>query len=233
MISLDGYLDFARRRPGPAFKVYDTVNMGEGIVHHSMEGWFGGSMAELDKPERQASWMFSIDLAGQLWQHYPITASCWASGNGLANTHWWSIELEGLYSMPINDAQLATLRRLHSEWSLWKGKPITRTGDLYSKSMWEHREVDTLISPNAGDTSCPSERYARAWAELSQEDDMTKDEVKQLIADALAEFGNTDTDDRLRDVAAKRNRLLTLAVTPDVATVDAAIVALTAAGIIV
>lgn len=175
----DGWLDLAQKWPGPEFKVYDTVNGGYGIVWHSMEGWFGGSMAELAKPERQASWMFSIDFFGALWQHYPITASCWASGNGLANTQWWSVELEGLYTMPINDAQLATAQRLIAEWAAWRGASPTRTGDIWTKNMWEHREVDVLATPNAGETACPSERYARLWAAL--EDDMADPRVDALI----------------------------------------------------
>ena len=179
MTIYDNWLNWASVRPGPLNKKYDTMNGGYGIVWHSMEGWFTGSMAELDKPDRQASWMFSIDLAGTLFQHYPITASCWASGNGLANTQWWSVELEGLYTMPINDAQLATAQRLIAEWAAWRGASPTRVGDLWTKSMWEHREVDVLATPNAGETACPSERYTRLWAAL--EDDMADPGVDALI----------------------------------------------------
>lgn len=180
-ISPDGWLIGVTRRPGPEFKTYDTVNLGEGIVWHSMEGWWDGSMRELDRPERQASWMFSISLDGSLAQHYPITASCWASGNGLANTHWWSVETEGLFSMPLNEVQVKTARWLIGEWAAWKGKPVSREGDLYTKSMWEHREVDTLITPNGGDTACPSERYQPLWAALAGEEDMDEAKVNELI----------------------------------------------------
>lgn len=146
-----------------------------------MEGWMAGSMAELDKVARQASWMFSIDLNGYLYQHYPITASCWASGNGLANCQWWSVELEGTYSMPINEAQLATALRLIEEWKALKGREATRVGDFWSKTMWEHREVDTLATPNAGETGCPSERYAPLWAAL-EGDDMPDPRLDEVIA---------------------------------------------------
>lgn len=179
MITPDGWVSWALRRPGPANKLYSTTNGGHGIVWHSMEGWMAGSLAELDKPERQASWMFSIGLDGILYQHYPITASCWASGNGLANRQWWSVELEGIYSMPINAAQLATALRLIEEWKVLKGREVTRVGDFWSKTMWEHREVDTLATPNAGETGCPSERYAPLWAAL--EGDMPDPRLDEVI----------------------------------------------------
>lgn len=179
MITPDGWVSWALRRPGPANKLYSATNGGHGIVWHSMEGWMAGSMRELDKPERQASWMFSIDLDGHLWQHYPITASCWASGNGLANTQWWSVELEGTRDMPINDMQQAAAVALINEWVALKGRDATRHGDLWSKTMWEHREVDTLATPNAGDTACPSERYAPLWAVL--EGDMPDPRLDEVI----------------------------------------------------
>lgn len=187
-ISADGFVDWAERRPGPAFKVYNTINIGVGVVWHSMEGWYEGSLRELDNPERQASWQFSLKLDGTLVQHYPITASCWSSGNGLANTHWWSVELEGLFSMPINEEQACTAGYLIEEWEAWSGQVATRQGDLLAlafggtlRTMLEHREVDTLATPNAGDTACPSERYAPLWAAL--EDDMTRKELLDTLVE--------------------------------------------------
>ena len=58
-ISKDGWFDWAERVPGPANKLYADINTGAGIACHSMEGWYAGSLAELMKPERGASWMFS------------------------------------------------------------------------------------------------------------------------------------------------------------------------------
>lgn len=199
------WIDWAEREPGPEWKVYDTVNGGYGIVWHSMEGWYAGSMAELHKVERQASWMFSIKLDGALVQHYPVTASCWASGNGLANTQWWSVELEGVSTMPINDAQMATAKRLIGEWQAYRrAKDLldvaTRVGNLWTKTMWEHREVDTIAVPNAGETACPSERYARLWAVIDtlnkpKEADMTDNERALLLTLATVLFGRADGQD--------------------------------------
>jgi hypothetical protein len=174
------WIDWAERFTGPPGKMYAQRNEGAGIVHHSMEGWYAGSMGELMRTERPASWMFSIKLDGTLVQHYPITASCWASGNAFANTRWWSVELEGTAAMPINDDQLRTALRLIADWTAWSGKEATRAGDLDTRTLWEHREVATLAEPNAGPTSCPSERYARLWAAL--EDEMPDPRVDALVA---------------------------------------------------
>lgn len=189
-IDASGWLDWPEKRPGPAFKVYDVVNLGAGIVWHSMEGWYDWSVnGELDNPNRQASWMFSIRLDGSLVQHYPISASCWASGNGLANTHWWSVELEGLLSMPINAEQMMTAEALIAEWAEWSGKVPSRAGQPLGgifgdglKTMLEHREVDTIVADNGGETACPSERYQPLWAAL-EEDVMTP--AEKAAFDAL------------------------------------------------
>lgn len=170
MVIVDGWLTWATRRPGPPEKVYSQTNAGMGIVVHSVEGWLAGAFGELDKPERQASWMFTCGLDGTLYQHYPITASCWASGNFTANTLYWSMELEGMAPTAINDAQMATVGHLIAEWEHWSGKAGVRPTTLL-----EHREVATKWIPNAGGTSCPSERYAPLWAAV--EGDMTKDEL--------------------------------------------------------
>jgi hypothetical protein len=184
-----GWLDWTDHFPGPGNKVYAEPNAGLGIVWHSMEGWYDWSFnGELMNPNRQASWMFSIKLDGTLVEHYPITASCWASGNGLANTHWWSVELEGLFSMPINAAQLMTAEALIAEWAEWSGKVPSRAGQPLGgifgdglKTMLEHREVDTIVAENGGETACPSERYAPLWAALEGEIDMTRDELLQIL----------------------------------------------------
>ena len=175
----NGWLDWTARNGGPLNKVYAEPNVGEGICWHSMEGGYFGSLAEMMKPERQASWTFSLRLDGQLVQHYPVDESCWASGNFHANTHFWSVELEGTFNMPINTAQMATAKKLIAEWEGHTGQVATRPTTLL-----EHREVATRWSPNAGGTACPSERYAPLWAALEeQEEDMTRAEVLALLAE--------------------------------------------------
>lgn len=162
----DGWVDWANVERGPEAKVYSGQNAREGLVLHSMEGWLAGSFAELWKPSRSASWTFSLGLDGRLYQHYPVTASCWASGNNVANTRFNALELEGLYTQPINDAQIRTLMRLLAELG------YTR------EQLHEHREVWNMAEPNAGPTACPSERYAPFYAAL-EGDGMTPEEREE------------------------------------------------------
>lgn len=176
---VNGWVAFAERVPGPSNKVYAATNACAGVVWHSMEGWYAGSLGELLKPSRSASWMFSIKLGGELVQHYPVTACCWASGNRYANCQWWSVELEGTHTMPINGAQLATALQLIEEWEAYSGRTASRSEP---KTMYEHREVATMEVPNAGPTACPSGRYTLLWAALAQREDdaMTPAELARL-----------------------------------------------------
>ena len=164
---VNGYIDWAIRRDGPANKVYAEQNKRQGLVLHSMEGWLAGSFAELDKPSRNASWTFSLALTGELYQHYPITASTWASGNMEANTRYNSLELEGLYTMPINAEQIATLTRLCGE--LGYGR----------EQLHEHRHVWNMATPNSGPTACPSWRYAPFYAIEEEEEEMTDEQFAE------------------------------------------------------
>lgn len=183
-ISPDLWVDWAIKRPGPPNKVYEQKNSRRGIVLHSMEGWLTGSLAELDKPTRQASWTFSLALDGTLYQHYPLDASIWASGNFKANTSYGALELEGLASMPIDPAQLASLIRLLRELGFKDPGSTIR----------EHRQVWNIDTPNAGPTACPSARYAPLYAALAaptpQEDDQVSiADYEDLI---LAQFAGAE-----------------------------------------
>jgi len=171
---MNDWLSWAVRRPGPANKMYVTPNRRLGLVCHSVEGWLAGAFGELDKPERQASWHFTNALDGTLYQHYPLTASCWASGNAEANGRYIAVESEGTVgSGPLNAAQVATMVRLATELGFTE-----RGGNL-----WEHSEVATRWTPNAGPTACPSNRYDGVFAALAQEEDMAADpRVDQIIA---------------------------------------------------
>ncbi len=201
---INGYIDWAVKHLGPSQKVYAKQNEGLGIVWHSMEGWLAGSFAELAKTDRSASWKFSISLDGTLYQHYPVTASEWASGNEWANTKFWSCELEGIYSMPINEAQIQTALKLIKEWEIYSGFKGIRTGDINSQSMHLHREVGTIVTPNAGPTACPSQRYDNLWLRLDKENTpMTNEELNQIVQDlnsamvkrmALFNIGSGDYD---------------------------------------
>ena len=205
---INGWADWAVRRDGPSWKAYPYGNYGLGIVWHSMEGWLSGSLAELDKPSRYASWMFSLDLDGTLYQHYPVNTSCWASGNEFANVNWWSCELSGVQSMPINPKQLSTALSLISEWESYSGLQAYRSGDPSTQTMHEHREVDTISTPNAGPTACPSGRYTLLWeALIEKENEMTNEQLNKIVQDlnaamvkrmALMEVGAGDYERMLK-----------------------------------
>lgn len=185
-ITDDGWLTFAQRVPGPANKVYAQQNAVRGMALHSAEGWYAGSLAELQKADRQASWCLFLKLTGDLVQHYPITASCWAGGNVAANTTLVSLELEGKAGTAINAEQIATLRRVvdtigkHAGWTPSRKLPV--------RTLWEHREVWDWASPNAGPTACPSGRYDPFYAALEapQMPDNTDAVLRQAMADREA-----------------------------------------------
>ena len=173
MISSDGWVDWAVRRPGPPNKTYKVVNSLEGLVCHSMEGWLRGSLGELDNPNRSASWHFSNDLDGTLYQHYSLFQCTWASGNYEANTKFIAIESAGrVDDGPLTDAQVDTMLRLAGDLASF-GLTLLR-----GVSLFEHNEVATFWSPNSGPTSCPSHRYDAFFSKL-QEDEMTPEEREE------------------------------------------------------
>lgn len=176
----NGIADWAVWRPGPPGKVFPAVNQMQGLVCHSAEGYNAGNFGELDKPERQASWHFTNSLDGTFYQHYPITASCWTSGNYEANTRYFAVESEGQASVdgPLNDAQVRNLMRLAADLV---PVGVTLTRDPATRTLWEHNEVATRWSPNAGPTACPSHRYDPFFTALEGGTDMDP-RVDALIA---------------------------------------------------
>ncbi len=188
----DGWLSWAERVHGPANKVYAQPNAGEGLALHSAEGWYAGMLGELMKPERQASWMFSNLLDGRFIQHYPITASTWASGNIAANTRLWAVESEGFAGTPLNASQVANMVRLGTEWEEHTGLKLVRNPDRNIGTLWEHGEVWNWSQPNAGPTACPSNRYLpfyEAWEANTGENAMTPQEKADFELLASRTFG--------------------------------------------
>lgn len=184
MISQDGWVDWAIRRPGPTWKVYEGVNKTDGLVCHSMEGWWDGSWSELNKPSRQASWHWSNCVDGKFYQHYPIFACCWANGGYEANTRFVAVESEGLAGTPLSDLQVQNMMRLTEDLNDF-GLTIMR-----GITLFEHNEVATRWEPNAGPTACPSHRYDNFFA-LLVEDEMTPEEREEHRA-LVALMGGRD-----------------------------------------
>lgn len=179
-IDKQGWLSWALKVPGPGSKTYAGVLDYEGLAEHSMEGTYLGSLGELMNLLRQASWHFSNCLNGDFFQHYPITAKCWASGNQTANSRYLACESEGRAGALLNSKQVANLLRLKADLDAYSGKPLQRKEP---RTLWEHRELAQKWSPNAGPTACPSGRYEPFYAALnkSQEKPVVSQEEFDLM----------------------------------------------------
>lgn len=185
-IDKQGWLDWATKRPGPGSKVYTEKNQSLGLALHSTEGWLTGAFGELDNPSRSASWTFTNALDGKFYQHYPVTASCWASGSKQANTMYWAVESEGIAGTPLNTAQVMNMLLLCEEFETYTNKKATR--DKATRTLFQHKEVATAYFPNAGPTACPSERYEPFFIALAKpkEDSPMTTEEKAALNLALA-----------------------------------------------
>ncbi len=157
-----GWLIGATRRPGPANKQSGTRPRTTGMVAHSMEGWYEGSMAVLFGP-REASWTGSIMQDGYIEQHYPFLTWCWHAKGGNSWTPGW--EFEGRTGIPLTKPQLLIgdelydaaqnlmLRKRYTGWEHWREH---RRAAPY-KNLFEHNEIPT------SSTACPSERMIPLW----------------------------------------------------------------------
>lgn len=149
------YYPLALRRPGPWAKQYSAANAVAGACLHSMVGGMVAAMAELDRPDRQASWTFSVGRAGAVLQHFPLNASTFHAGSPEWNKRLVGIEHEGgplsNPSEPLTTAQReasVALVRWIAEQGGWE---MSRRGiALPYRTLWEHREVSS--------TQCPSGR---------------------------------------------------------------------------
>lgn len=182
-ISKDGWISWAIRKDGPPEKMYPERNLSFGLVAHSVEGSLAAAFGELMNPDRQASWHFTNAVNGEFYQHYPVTASCWASGNKTANTRFWAVESEGKAGTPLNAAQVSNMMGLCDEFESFTTLKAQR---VEPRTIFEHREVATTWSPNAGPTACPSGRYDGFYIELDREEEtgVTAAEVEAMIKES-------------------------------------------------
>ena len=171
MITSDGWLDWAERVPGPADKVYAQPNTIEGYVPHSAVGYYSGWSARLFSTDRRPDGRYTsyaaasvhgwIGYDGSVIQHYPFTASCWASDSIYPNTHFVAFENEGGFrpeNEPLRPAQLAANVRIITELRTRYGwhscRRPTDEQDV-SAQLYEHNECTRWGSAA---TSCPSSR---------------------------------------------------------------------------
>src|SRR3990167_8044139 len=184
MITADGYFDWARRDPGPSEKQYTAPCMSQGVINHSAVGYYNGWRSRLDDMSKDANGRFTpyaaasvtgwVEKDGTLIQHYPITASCWASGNGIANIAFNAFEHAGgppgNESEPLTLGQKATdlriIRDLMAHKKLTEVRRLTTLAQGQAPpgtAFWlgEHNEAVTLWGGSP--TACPSKRIP--WAE--------------------------------------------------------------------
>jgi hypothetical protein len=176
----DGWFDWMQRVPGPPDKRYTQPNAVDFYVAHSAVGYYGGWASRLFSTARDANGRYTayaavschgwIPYDGACLQHYPVTASCWASGSREANTRGVAFEIEGgapgRESEPLTEAQLGALKRILRDVAAWKGatnaywRRPTDDRDLHA-TLYEHREC---VRFGSGPTACPSNRIP--WLRL-------------------------------------------------------------------
>ena len=108
---VDGWFDWAERRPGPAWKANIPLNKCEGTVQHSMEGTYPAALNILDSGAR-SSWGSSNLKNGRFVQHYPVWVSTWTSGATYPNEHFFTTENEGRAGEPLTEAQINNIVRV-------------------------------------------------------------------------------------------------------------------------
>lgn len=242
-ITKDGWIFWAIKDPGPPERWAEFNNATtpvDAIYHHSFEGWFnpvseGGRYSVMNDPDRYpTAWHGTVTgvpcrykgvvwPAGTLFQHYPINARLQHANAG--NVIGPGFELEGTAPTPITDAQIATFRAIHRDIAEWRGKGFARDG-TGRVGLVEHREA-----PGA-QTSCPGHRYDRLWIAIAtgeEEEEMTADEVREMIRAELAAYECPDCK-RLNEVIQRRMAIETITLNPDVAILDQAAGALRGAG---
>ena len=167
MISAEGWVDWAIRKPDPTPSTNSGVNPAEGVVLHSAEGYENGLISVLNGTV--VSWHFSNLKDGRLWQHYSITKKCWHSASSLGNERRVGVEHEGVMGEPLTEAQIATTVRLIQDTSAARGWTPERGRNLH-----EHREL--------GPTTCPNGRIP--WDEILRRLEPEEDEMTTHLAEA-------------------------------------------------
>ena len=177
MITDDGWLSWASMRIlGPVDKVYAAQNAGIGYVPHSAVGFYPGWAARLFSKDRRPDGRYTayaaasvhgwISYNGAVTQHYPFTASCWASGSEYPNTHFIAFENEGGFNPenePLTPQQVDANVRIIRELAAWRGwgdfhRPVDEQDT--TAHLYEHREC---VRWGSTPTACPSGRVPWEW----------------------------------------------------------------------
>lgn len=184
MITPDGYFDWAIRDPGPPEKQYSQRNSVQGVIFHSAVGYYAGWQHRLFNMDRLANGRFTpyaaasvtgmVRYDGTLMQNYPIRASCWASGNRVANTNFDAYETEGgapgneheLLRGPQKETQLRIVRETMEYRQLTEVRRITSLAPgsvIPSTIFWLGEHQECVDRWGGAPTACPSSRIP--WLE--------------------------------------------------------------------
>jgi hypothetical protein len=190
-VIVNGWIDWAERRDGPANKQFPQANAGIGIACHSVVGDLPNHAipARFFDPKDSASVMFILYHDGHVTQMYPVTSSTWTSGSYAANTMYWAIEAEGggapNYGKKLTVEAEDSFIRLVTEWEEYSGRVANPGGNIL-----QHKEL--VVKYGGGATACASDRYSNAWARVAageRYDSMTPEERAKLDAVYLALTG--------------------------------------------
>jgi nucleoid-associated protein YgaU len=182
VITEDGWLDWAVRVPGPPDKVSSGTNPAMGYVPHSAVGFYGGWADRLFSTDRRPDGRYTpyaaasvhgwIAYNGAVTQHYPFTASCWASGSTFPNSNFVAFENEGGFDPhdePLTPAQISANARIIRElaaWRGWTGLRRPKNEHDTSGNLYEHCEC---VRWGSLPTACPSKRIP--WDDILAEVD--------------------------------------------------------------
>lgn len=194
-----------RWNPGPTWKrgyypIGPTrpLDIIEGTVKHDAAGPFSALIAEVMHPTRQASWALSIPTTPR-WegdkgdQHYYVEDITWHCGkpgdSDIETAHIGNITLLGIEHAregtspaqitPFQQDVTAYVSRFIREHCA----AARRYPPALAVNEWEHNWVSNV-------TSCPSNRipWDAVLALINEEDDMTADEIRQIVRSELEEY---------------------------------------------
>ena len=167
----------AIRDPAPTSKTWQLVNTFQGVILHSMEGYWPAARAML-MGSAEVSWHYSILQDGSVHAHYRLDESPWHAGSKAQNLRLIGVEHEGVKGEPLTPLQLkasVALVRWIAREARWEGLQRGTT-------LMEHHEVNPA-------TQCPSGRIP--WAAYTEE------EAVEVI-----KFVNADEIEAVRDTIA-------------------------------
>ncbi len=131
-----GWLDVAKRVPGPSWKQSGRRPRTTGCVLHSSEGDLAGAHAVLQGPI-QSSWPLTNRRDGVIEQHFPIQQLCWHARGG--NSWSWGMEQIRRPGQTITPAQVNNCVDVPNAYGIWVRS--------HRYAGWEHWQVHRRIAP--------------------------------------------------------------------------------------